>query len=259
MKPHKVQGWLNRKEENPEEFQKQSEAVCQTYLDAPTLAAAEQTTHTVSVDEKTAPLKKIRQALERAAPDLPMRPGYCAKREYEYIRHGTLCLIAASCVVSDKAFPWMNETRTEEDFAFFIWMLLATDPNANWIMVSDNFSIVFFGAAIAVNRWCDLSRSCVISRTIWREGEEWGAEIDGEPSGIFVGCVAFQKYCTPKHRSRLNQIEIWFGIICRRLLNRSSFRSLEEMRNKVLSFIDYFNETLAKPFRWTFTGTPLKQ
>jgi len=63
----------------------------------------------------------IWQALERAAPDLAMKPGSCAKREYEYIRHGTLCLIAALCVVTGKVFPWMNETRTEEDFVYFLW------------------------------------------------------------------------------------------------------------------------------------------
>jgi len=53
-------------------------------------------------------------------------------------------------------------------------------------------------------------------------------------------------------------MEVWFGILCRRLLKRSSFVSLEAMRERILSFVDYFNETLAKPFRGTFTGTPLK-
>jgi len=124
-----VEGWINRKPDDPE-FQERSERVCQTYLNAPELAAAEQVSHTVSVDEKTGI-----QALERAAPDLPMQQGSCAKQEYEYIRHGTLCLIAAMCVVSGKVFPWLNETRTEEDFAYFVWLLLATDPSANWIFV----------------------------------------------------------------------------------------------------------------------------
>jgi len=129
-----VQGWLNRKSDDPE-FQKQSEAVCQAYLNAPALAAADPPTHTQSLDEKTGI-----QALERAAPDLPMKPGSCAKREYEYIRHGTLCLIASLCVVTGKVFPWMNPTRTEEDFVYFLWLLLATDPSANWIFVADNLN-----------------------------------------------------------------------------------------------------------------------
>ena len=115
MKPHKVQGWLNRKSDDPDEFSVppaqqpgQSENVCQTYLNAPALAAAESPTHMVSVDEKTGV-----QALERTAPDLPMQPGHCAKREYEYIRYGTLCLIAALNVVTGKVFPWLNPTRKE--------------------------------------------------------------------------------------------------------------------------------------------------
>jgi len=63
---------------------------------------------------------------------------------------------------------------------------------------------------------------------------------------------------TPKHCSWLNQIEIGFGISCRRLLNRSSFASLEKMRERILSFVEYFNKTMAKPLQWAFTGKPLK-
>jgi hypothetical protein len=70
----------------------------------------------MSLDEKTGV-----QALERAAPDLPMKPGSYAKQEYEYIRHGTLCLLAGMDVVTGKIFPWLNETRMEEDFAYFVW------------------------------------------------------------------------------------------------------------------------------------------
>ena len=63
---------------------------------------------------------------------------------------------------------------------------------------------------------------------------------------------------TPKHCSWLNQIEIGFGILCRRLLNRSSFASLEKMRERILAFVEYFNKTMAKPLQWAFTGKPLK-
>jgi transposase len=62
---------------------------------------------------------------------------------------------------------------------------------------------------------------------------------------------------TPKHSSWLNQIEIWFSILVRRLLKRGSFASTLELRERILSFIDYFNRTMAKPFRWTYTGRPL--
>jgi putative transposase len=62
---------------------------------------------------------------------------------------------------------------------------------------------------------------------------------------------------TPKHRSWLNQIEIWFSILVRRLLKRASFTSTEELRQRILAFIDYFNRT-AKPFKWTYAGRSLK-
>ena len=62
---------------------------------------------------------------------------------------------------------------------------------------------------------------------------------------------------TPKHCSWLNQVEIWFSILSRRLLKRGQFSSTEELKNRILEFITFFNETLAKPFRWTYIGKPL--
>ena len=62
---------------------------------------------------------------------------------------------------------------------------------------------------------------------------------------------------TPKHASWLNQIEIWFSILVRKLLKRASFSSIDDLRQRILNFIDYFNRTMAKPFNWTYTGRPL--
>ena len=61
----------------------------------------------------------------------------------------------------------------------------------------------------------------------------------------------------PKHTSWLNQIELWFSILVRRLLKSASFKSVEEMRERIMRFIDYFNKTMAKPFKWTYSGHPL--
>ncbi|MCB0160584.1 MAG: transposase, partial [Caldilineaceae bacterium] len=62
---------------------------------------------------------------------------------------------------------------------------------------------------------------------------------------------------TPKHSSWLNQIEIWLSILTRKLLRRGSFSSLDQLKAKVLTFIDYYNDTMAKPFKWTYQGKPL--
>jgi transposase len=62
---------------------------------------------------------------------------------------------------------------------------------------------------------------------------------------------------TPKHTSWLNQIEMWFSILVRRLLKRGNFTSVEDLRERILAFSNYFNRTMAKPFKWTYTGRPL--
>ncbi len=62
---------------------------------------------------------------------------------------------------------------------------------------------------------------------------------------------------TPKHASWMNQIEIWFSILSRKLLKRGNFISVADLKAKVLAFVDYFNRTMARPFRWTYQGKPL--
>ena len=62
---------------------------------------------------------------------------------------------------------------------------------------------------------------------------------------------------TPKHTSWLNHIELWFSMLVRRLLRRGNFTSVEDLRERILAFIAYFNKTMAKPFKWTYKGRPL--
>ena len=115
MKPHRVEYWLNAKPDDPE-------AVCQVYQQAQ--AFAQQGGHVISTDEKTGI-----QALERAAPTLPMKRGLVERPEYEYIRHGTQCLIANFNVATGEIVaPSIGATRTEEDFAAPIAQTIATDP-----------------------------------------------------------------------------------------------------------------------------------
>ena len=62
---------------------------------------------------------------------------------------------------------------------------------------------------------------------------------------------------TPKHASWMNQVEIWLSILVRKVIKRGSFSSVKELKRKVLAFIEYYNRTMAKPFKWTYQGKAL--
>jgi hypothetical protein len=62
----------------------------------------------------------------------------------------------------------------------------------------------------------------------------------------------------PSTRAFLNQIEIWFSILVRRVLRRGSFTSLQELKQRILAYVAYFNQALAKPLKWTYSGRPLQ-
>ena len=127
--------WLNAKPDDPVAFAAQVTAVCEVYQRAP--AIAEQGGHVISTDEKTGI-----QALERAAPTLPMQPGVVERPEYEYLRHGTQCLIANFDVATGEVVaPTVDPRRTEEDFAGHIAQTIATDPAASWLFIVDQLNI----------------------------------------------------------------------------------------------------------------------
>lgn len=135
VQPHRRRIWLNTTEKDPEKFQHEVEAVCQTYLEAPA-KAAERGTHTVSIDEATS-----LQALERFAADKPTQPGSIAKHEFQYRRHGTTTLTAGLDVVTGRIVsPTLEATRTEPEFVEHIARTVALDPQAEWIFVVDGLN-----------------------------------------------------------------------------------------------------------------------
>ena len=247
LKPHLFRYWLNAKYEAPETFNEQVTGVCETYAKAPT--AHEEGGHVVSTDEMTGI-----QALERAAPTLPMEPGRPERREFEYVRHGTQTLIASFDVTTGKVLtPTVGDTRTEEDFAEHISSIVETDPQGQWIFVMDQLNTHKSEALVRlVAQQCDLPDDLGVKGKsgVLKTMETRAAFLQDQTHRIrFV--------YTPKHASWLNQVEIWFSILVRKLLRRASFSSKENLRQRILAFIDYFNATMAKPFKWTYAGRPL--
>src|SRR5262249_3275012 len=126
--------WLTPPADDPVAFAARVSAICEAYAQAPTFH--EQGGHLVSTDE----LSGI-QALERAHPTLPMRPGQVERREFEYVRHGTQTLIANFEVATGQVVsPSIGPTRTEADFAAHIARTIATDPEAPWVFLVDQLN-----------------------------------------------------------------------------------------------------------------------
>jgi putative transposase len=204
--------------------------------------------HIMSTDEMTGI-----QALERIAPTRPMQPGQVERREFEYERHGTLSLIANFDVVSGQVVsPSLGPTRTEADFAAHIGRTIDLDPEGMWLFLVDQLNTHQSETLVRL-----VAERCGLEDDLGEKGKS-GVLCSMATRAAFLSDVThrIQFVYLPKHTSWLNQVELWFSILVRRVLKRGNFPSLEALQARIVEFIAYFNQT-AKPFQWTYTGRPL--
>src|SRR5258705_1353545 len=168
------------------------------------------------IDEKTG-----MQALERIHPTRPAAPGRPGRLEFEYRRHGTRTLIAAFDPHTGKVFGHCRRKRRQKDLVAFMKALARHWPNGDVYVIWDNLN--------------------THKNELWEQfNRDHGSR--------------FHFVYTPKHASWLNQIELWFSVLQRRLLRHGSFASVEHLASQVLGFIRHWNAYEAHPFRWNFRG-----
>lgn len=228
-------------------FRPEVRRVCKLYHQAQELY--EQGIHVVSVDEKTGI-----QAKERIHPTRPMKSGQIEAIEFEYKRHGTQALIANFEVATGQVIcPSIGDRRTEEDLAAHLKATIETEPQGQWIFICDQLNTHQSESLVRM-----VAKACGMEVELGKKGQ----------SGILPSMASRAAFLqddrhrirlvyTPKHCSWLNQVEMWFSILTRRLLKRGNFKSTQQLKQRILAFIEFFNQTLAKPFRWTYIGKPL--
>ena len=247
IKPHLSRSWLNAQPEDEAVFDAQVRAICALYRQATQLH--KRGIHLVATDEKTGI-----QALQHKYPAKPVRVGQVARLEHEYDRHGTLCLIANLEVATGRIVaPSVGPRRTEADFLAHIQQTVALAPQDPWLFIVDNLTT---HQSASLVEW--VAHHCGIEVELGVKDSHGILKSMASRAAFLADPSHRVRFIyTPKHTSWLNQIEIWFSILVGRLLKRASFNSIEELHQALINFIEYFNATMAKPFKWTYAGTPL--
>jgi len=208
LRPHRVRQWLHSPDPH---FAEKVERVCKLYVDPPKGAVV------VCIDEK--PM----QVLRRRHPSHVGRDGV-VRREFEYIRRGTSCLLAAFDVQSGNVLARVVPRRTGDALVAFLDLVAAEYRGKQIYVVWDNLNVHRDGKNA---RWTRFNR---------RHGGR------------------FHFVFTPLHASWVNQVEIWFSILQRRVLRYGSFDDRKMLADHVMGFVRHWNQHEAHPFRWTFSG-----
>lgn len=236
LKPHHWHYWLNS---NDPPFEAKMQELVGLYLQA--LARHQRGEILLCVDEKTSI-----QALERKHPTILGQAGSITKIEHEYIRHGTRCLTAGLEVATGQVLGMLTATRPAEVFAEFVRRVCDRYAQAPHLhLVLDNLSTHYHRLICQL-----IAERCDCDPGPLKTGPQ-RKQFLTDPSKRIVF------HFTPIHASWLNQTEIWFSTLTRKVIRRGDFGSLEDLEAKILAFINYHNAYLAKPYQWTYTGKPL--
>ena len=250
LKPHHSVYWLNSHDPH---FDAKAKDICQLYLDAPRLHAEG---HLVlSADEKTG-----MQILQRKYPTQPaqaqlldakgkpIRSGKPVKREFEYIRHGTRCLLTTFCVPTGQVVWDLGQTRTSQDWVAHLRHVQEQFPDQrgyHWVV--DNLNTHWsLDVCCQVAQWCNLP---LVKRELKTGRQRRAFLSDRSHKHVF--------HFTPLHGSWLNQVELFFSVLARRLLRRGDFASAAEFEQRLTRWLEDYNTRHAHPYRWTYTGEPL--
>jgi hypothetical protein len=195
-----------------------------------------------------------------AAPTRPSawtRKGIPERIDPEYKRHGTSGIIASrNAAAGEILLPLIQPTKTEADFARHIRGVIMMNPEDKYIIISDNLNTHKSETLVKL-----IAEDEKIDSKLLGAEEKYGILKSMASRAEFLGDGSHRvvfKY-TPRHCSWLNQIECWFSILGRQLLNRrASFASVGDLEGKIRAFVDFYNSNMKKPFKWNFTGNILR-
>jgi transposase len=168
------------------------------------------------IDEKTG-----MQALEHKYAFQAPKIRRAGRKEFEYKRHGTRTLFAAFNPHTGQVIGECSVNRKAADLKRFMERVAREHPTGKVTVIWDNLNI--------------------------HKGEAW-EDFNRRHGGRFTFLF------TPIHASWVNQVEIWFSILARRVLKHASFLTAEDLVNAVDAFVAHWNDAEAHPFRWRFRG-----